>query len=437
METKEEIEKMRKRNLKIFPIYRALSWDYLFYYTIDFLFFTQVKNISAAFVVLMEAFYSFFKIVFQIPANIVVEFIGRRNSIILANVLNCMYMFVIISSQRFGDLIFAEFLRAVALALKDIAEPSLLGGSIPPSKSKSKIYSKMIAKGSSRYYAINSISKIVAGFLFAVNGFLPIIISLIILILVTILSIGFIEPINGKKERKELSVHHQLEEIRLGFIYVLKSERLKALILCSALIATLLRIAYSYHLSLLEDLQISSKIIGVIAALGGIIGALASRNQDKVHNKLRNKTLISIAILLSFSCIIAGVCGLIAQVYMKIIAIIILMYLLYYFCEGIYFIIIDKYLSSFANHKIDTKIFATNNLIKNLIQVLGMLFASFLLDKTTTSYALIIIGILFTYIYIILQSYMKTRVGLRPEEYSKEETKYDEQKLLINTKKER
>ena len=168
---------------------------------------------------------------------------------------------------------------------------------------------------------------------------------------------------------------------------------------------------------------------------GGFIGAHSYRSQDKIHNRLRNKTLITIAILLSLSCIITGVFGVISEKYIVFLAVIILMYLVYYFCEGAYFIIIDKYLSSFANHKIDTKIFATNNLIKNLIQIIGMIFASFLLDKMPATYCMIIVGILFTYIYIILQKYMKTRVGLRPEQYSKEETKYDEQKIINEASK--
>ena len=33
METKEEKQKMRKRNMKLFPIYKMLSWDLLFFYT--------------------------------------------------------------------------------------------------------------------------------------------------------------------------------------------------------------------------------------------------------------------------------------------------------------------------------------------------------------------------------------------------------------------
>ena len=88
--------------------------------------------------------------------------------------------------------------------------------------------------------------------------------------------------------------------------------------------------------------------------------------------------------------------------------------------------IIDKYLRNFSNEKIDTKIFAAYNLFRNVFRMIGTLFASFFLDKMATTYCMIIIGVLFTIIYILLGKYMKTRVGLKPEEYSKEERKYDE-----------
>ena len=82
MASKEEKQMMRKTNMRIFPWYKKLGWDYLFFYTIDFLFLSQVKGISASDVVLKSTFYAFFSIILQIPANIVVEFLGRKNSII-------------------------------------------------------------------------------------------------------------------------------------------------------------------------------------------------------------------------------------------------------------------------------------------------------------------------------------------------------------------
>ena len=59
-------------------------------------------------------------------------------------------------------------------------------------------FAKIIAKGKSGYYVLGAISKIIAGYLFTINGYLPFICSLIILIIVTIISTFYIEPIKRK-----------------------------------------------------------------------------------------------------------------------------------------------------------------------------------------------------------------------------------------------
>ncbi len=43
---------------------------------------------------------------------------------------------------------------------------------------------------------------------------------------------------------------------------------------------------------------------------------------------------------------------------------------------------------------------------------------------------MIIIGVIFMIAFILTERYMSSRVGLKPEEYSKEETKYDEQGVV-------
>ncbi len=429
MENKENVRMMRKTNMRIFPTYKRLAWDYLFFYTIDFLFLTQIKGISASDVMLKSTFYAFFSIALQIPANIIVEFLGRKNSVILGNILSCLYMVIIMMSGSLFDLIVAEFFSSMSFTIKNVAEPSLLNESIPPSRYKSQIYSKISAKGASGYYVLNAISKVIAGALFTINGYLPVILSLAVLIIVTILSIGFIEPIKKKKKGNAVFMYKvEMRNVKDGFTFVLKSERLKALILCASLIYALLSILQTYHVSLQEDIGLSSFIIGIIAAIGGLASAYASKTQAQFHNKFRNQSLFTICMILSISTIIAGIFGIGAETYIFLLILVILSFFIYNFSMGMFYTIIDKYLRNFSNEKIDTKIFAAYNLFRSVFRMLSGLLASFLLDKMTTTYCMIIIGVLFTIIYILLGKYMKTRVGLKPEEYSNEERKYDELK---------
>lgn len=421
---------MRKRNMKLFPTYNKLACDYLFYYTIDFLFLTQVKHISASDVVLISSIKSIFAMLLQIPANIIVEFLGRKNSIILGNIINCLYMVILIMSRSFFDIVIGKFLSALAYAIKNIAEPSLLNSSIPLSKYKGNIFAKITSKGKSGYYILGATSKIIAGYLFEINGYLPMFCSLLVLILVTIISTFFIEPVKKeKRQSKQLLVKGQINNIEKGFKFILKSERLKALILAASLLSSIFSISLNYRTSLLQDINLSSSCIGFIGAMLTFVSAFASKRQAQFHNKFKNKSIITIAFTVSISNIIAGIAGVKSQTFGIFLVIIIISYVTSRLAHGMYFTIIDRYFRNFTNNKIDTKVFAVKNLFTNTCSAIMGIMASFLLDKMSTAYCMIIVGVVFTILFVLMQRYMKTRVGLKPEEYSKEEIRYDELKI--------
>ena len=421
---------MRKRNMKLFPSYKAISWDYIFFYTINFLFLTQVKNINPADIVLIDSFYYLFNMFSQIPATFIIEFLGRKNSIILGNILNCLYIVVIIFSNNLFNLIIAEIISATAFAIKESAEPSLLNESIPNSKFKSKIFAKLSQKGASRYYIINAISTIIAGFLYEINPYIPLVATLTILILVTILSICFIEPIK-KSQKKKIQSVNQFKQIGEAFKFILKSERIKSLILFAAIIKGLTSIIDNYEINMLEELEVSTSYLGILFAMLRIISGLSGKKQEKFHNKFRNKTLSVLGFLIIGICIFSGIFGIIAKEYKVVVLLIMAFYGARYVFKGIYDPLIEKYLSNFSNEEIDTKIFTANNFLKGIGGALFGILGSFLLNRMETAYFMIIIGVIFVILMILVNRFMKTRVGLRPEEYSKEEIKYDKIKEMV------
>lgn len=357
---------MRKRNMKLFPTYKKIAWDYLFYYSIDFLFLTQIKHISAGDVVLASSIKSLFGIFLQIPANIVVEFIGRKNSIILGNILNCIYIVIFMMTGNLFDLIIAKFISSLAFSLKDIAEPSLLNTSIPPSKYKSNIFAKINAKGASGYYLIGAITKVIAGFLFEINSYLPFICCLVTLIFVTIMSIFYIEPIKQReKTANELTIRKQIKDISDGFKFIIKSERLKALIVSASLIASLLSILVNYRTNLIQEIGTPAYLIGIISAVLSISSSYASKKQNDFNNKFKNKSLLLIALMTSITTIMAGILGFKAEHSPILILIIVLLFIISKFAHGMYYTIMDRYFRNFTNKDIDTKIFAVKNLFVN------------------------------------------------------------------------
>lgn len=425
MDEKQTIQ-MRKRNMKLFPICKALGWDYIFFYTTNFLFLTQVKNIDPADVVLIDSFYALFGIVMQVPATFIIEYLGRRRSIILANFLNCMYMIIIMFSRNLFDLIIAELLSALAFAIKDSAELALLNESIPASRYKGQIFAKINERGISNYYIINAISTILSGFLYDVNPYIPIILALATTIFLTILSRGFVEPPviqNKKKNKKDFS---EIKNLKESFKFILKSERLKSLILFSAITVGVFNVLTNYEISLLENLDIDAKYLGIIFAVLGIISGIVTKKQEAFHNKYRNKTLCLILGGLGISIIISGISAIIATKYRIFIIFIIISYVIKYAYKGIYNPLMDKYLRNFSNEEIDTKIFTAKNFFGSIFSVIIGVFASFILERMDIAICMTLIGTITVILTIIMDKYMKTKVGLKPEEYSKEERKYDE-----------
>ena len=358
---------MRKRNMKLFPAYKTLSWDYIFFYTINFLFLTQVKHIHPADVVLIDSFYYLFTMFSQIPATFIIEFLGRKNSIILGNILSCVYMVVVIFSNHLFYLIVAEMLSSISFAIKESAEPSLLNESIPPTKFKSRIFAKINEKGMSRYYIINAISTMIAGVLYEVNPYIPIFLSLTTLIIVTFMATLFIEPIKKTKKKKIQSVG-QLKEIGEAFKFVLQSERIKSLLLYSAVMTGVFGIVSNYEICMLEDLEISAGYLGILFAILRIMGGMGIKKQEQFHNKLRNKSLSVLAFSIIGTCIFAGMTGVIAKQYPIVICIIVVFYIIEYIFSAMYDPLIEKYLSNFTNEEIDTKIFTANNFLKGIVE---------------------------------------------------------------------
>lgn len=425
MEDLKEVQ-MRKRNMKLFPIYKTLSWDYLFFYTINFLFLTQIKNIPPADVLIIDSFYYLFGIITQIPATVVVEFLGRKNSIILANILNAIHMTIIIFSNSLFNLITAEIISALAFGMKEIADPSLLNGSIPKTKDKSRIFAKINEKGASRYYILNSISIMLAGIFFQINGYIPIILSLSIVIIAILISCMFIEPI--KRQKVKIKHENVIKELNQGFKFILTSDRLKSLLIYSAVITSLLCIMQTYEVNLLEELEVSSVTIGFLFAALGLISGIASKNQEKVHKKFKNKSLQLIGNLMVISIFISGMIAIFVKQPIVAVIVIISQYIVKYACSGIYYNLIEKYLRNYTNEKIDTKIFAVNKLLRSICCAVMGLLAAFLLERLETAYCMIIVSAVFLIIIFLTCKYMKTRVGLAPEEYDKHERKYDELK---------
>lgn len=415
---------IRKNNMRIFPIYKMFAWDLLFYYAISFLFLTQAKGFSASEVLLADSFYGIFRIVFQISCINIVDSIGKQKSLLLGNILVSVSILILTIGNSLLLLIFLHLIQAIGYNLKGLCEPTILADSIPESSFSSKIYSKIDGKGSSLYYMFNAVSCFATGFLYVINPYIPMIMCFLFCLISTIISLSFSEPTvkskNTKKDKSNSFVAYY-KDLFFTFKQIIKSNRLKCLLIFSLCFWGILSVFLTLRSSILVDIGVSEQYFGIIVAIMQIISSISAIKQDWFHKKLRNRALSWFSLSITSSFILTGLLVICDINFVVSLISIFLTIMLVGIIKGPYFTLIQRYLNSFSNPNVNTKIYAVKSLLENVGRILLSLFASFLLSITTTSYAFIIIGCIFFIIFIFLLDYMKTKVGLKPEEYPKED----------------
>ena len=91
--------------------------------------------------------------------------------------------------------------------------------------------------------------------------------------------------------------------------------------------------------------------------------------------------------------------------------------------KGVFQVLKKRYMNNFSNSQLMPKIYSVNGIAANLGKMLIGMIASPILNITTLSNALIIMGILCSIIMTILYFYSKNKLGLKPEEYPEKDIK--------------
>lgn len=202
----------KKYNIKLFPLYKAVSWDLLFYYAISFLFLTNTKGMSASSVLFIDAFYPIFKFILQISNTVIVNKLGNRKALILGNIFVAASILLWILSNGIPILIVSQFLSALGFSLKSLTETNLLYDSIEKSNKRNDLFSKIDGKASAFFYYIDAITSLITGFLFVVNGYLPMLLCFTFCIISTLISFKFKDVI--ETNNKKVSIKENINDVK-------------------------------------------------------------------------------------------------------------------------------------------------------------------------------------------------------------------------------
>lgn len=417
----EKLVKARKRNMKLYPVYRAVASDIIFLYAIKILFLTEVRGVNVSDVIFSVSMFALFMVLLQIPAMIVIQKIGYRKSAFLSNLFNIFYVGILMFSSNVIHLCIAEFMSALTFSLKEVAEPSLLSASIPKTEKRGKIYSKIEGKGRAHYYYIDAITAVLSGFMYAANPYLPLIFAIIVSVFACLLSLLFEEIKEEKELEEDFNTKEYIGQLKKSFAFILKSKRLKSLLLYSGITWGFMCIMSDYRTSVLQDINTPAQIIGIMAAIFGIVSGIASKKQVEFHNIFRNHSLSVIMTSCAIAMMLSGAIVLIkAPVWLCIFVILILGFV-GKIDNAMNNILTNRYLGNFSSGEMTSRIYATNSIARNICRMIIGMTGSWLIGVVPSANAMFYAGGVFLLISFMLMLYMKPRVGLKPEEYKKEE----------------
>ena len=428
-QTEEKIIKAKAYNAKIFPMYKMFAWDLLFYYSICFLFLTQNKGLSAADVLLAEAFYPLTKLLFQIPGVNLIEMLGKRKSLILGNVIITIAIAELLLGNGIYCAILFNVLIAIGYSIKGICESIILNDCVSYRENSRTVFSSIDGKGSAYWYYFDGITTVFCGFLYVFNNYLPMIFSLIASVIGILISFKFLPYEDESKkaildETKSFKVY--FKNLRIAFKNIFKSNRLKSLLLFSGVFSALLTIRSTIASSLFSDIGVKEEYFGVIFAVLTIISGFSSKYQDFFHKKYRNRLLTNFSLTFSISMIVIGLTCVASKNFTFMMVIVLIGYTLQYIIKGPYYTLQKRYLNSFSSPTMATKIYSANILVEGLFDTFMYLICALLLTYTNTATTITILGCIFTIAFVFILDYMKTRIGLKPEEYKKSDISFTE-----------
>lgn len=428
------LEKNKKHNLKLYFLYKAFSWDLLFYYAISFMFLNAYKGLSAAEIIFADSFYPFFKVLLQIPATLFVEKTDKRTGLIVGNLALFVYVLFVLGCHSMYIMIIGNIFMALGFVLKNLCESNLIYDSLQKSNKNQKIFSKIDGKSSAAYYVLAALSCGASGFLYNINPNIPIIACLLCTLFSVILSHLFIEveditnPDENhiKIKNARIGFKKYIRDLKNAFKFIFSSPRLKSLIYFNAIFMAIIYLLISYRRSLLSEMGVSAQNIGLIFAVLELLSSIASAYTSKINKKLKNKSLTYLSLYFIFSIIVSGLVVVLTVPHNVELSIVILMLAIQFLAKGPYYTLIKQYLSSFSSSTMRIKIFSANNLIEGIITGIISFIGSWLLLFTDTAHASIIIGCSSFVIVIILLEYMSSRVGLDPKKYTKKDIEFRE-----------
>ena len=408
----------KMHNTKLYPIYKMFGTDLLFFYAIIFIFYTQIKGFDASQILLLDALSPLFTILFNFPSTYIVEKCGLKKSLILGNLLLCIFLVVLIFSPNILFVSIGLLFHSFSFTLKRLTESNILAETTNIESEEGKyMFSIIESVGTRNYELLDGITSFFTGITFMINPYFPILITLLFQVVATILSTSF----KGISDMDAI-IKQPKQSLMADFSQIIKSKRIQAMLLFILLFEGTLYSTFALRETMLVDsLHIPTQMFSIIIAVVTIIGGIMTIFQAQVHKIFRNKSLTFLSIVYVASMIAAGFIALSNLSYIAKVVLILILFTIEYSIRDIYLILIISYSKNFTSKDIRVKVTSVFEAAKNISSFLIALIASLMLKVWSIEYTFLYMGFALLLLLFATLIWMKKHFGLKPEEYDKKD----------------
>lgn len=287
-----------KRNIKLYPSYRAFAYDFLFLWTISILYLTEVKGLSYSQVILLDSILMFAAFIMQVP---ITKFINKCGRVLCARIAAIAWLgfaLIYLFGQGFAIFIVANLLYGLGIAIRNITDIEILSLSLKKLNRK-RDYSKIEGKGLFIYNVIEAISSIAAGYLYEfVNPYAPMIGTVICSFVSVVLSFMIKDPIDDESEEIQLDRQEEEKSKRSpSYKALLKRPFVISMIIFCFSFYGLLSVYSSLAKMYYQNINTPAYLFGYIFCALKLISALTYKYEFKYELRKGVKSLIIFSIV--------------------------------------------------------------------------------------------------------------------------------------------
>lgn len=186
---------------------------------------------------------------------------------------------------------------------------------------------------------------------------------------------------------------------------------------------SVIEIVDTYNSDLLINIGIQEEQFSMIFAILTLIGGIAISLKRPIEKKFKNRTLSFISLMYIGACIAIGAISIIWKSEM-IIPIVLMLYAVQKINTSIWYILESKYLKNFTKEEMRNKITFSYEFIGGIVASIFSIIGGLLLKVFDVENAFLVIGLFALASMIVVLDYMRTRFGLKPEEYTKDDLEF-------------